>query len=82
MSQHHTCQHRTGDTPAAPRKVLSSPEATSPSRGMTRPAARLRDTKAMASTRPTAAATAELTKLQTMLAKVPAYVDPAAAPAG
>ena len=30
----------------------------------------------------TAAATAELTKLQTMLAKVPAYVDPAAAPAG
>jgi len=30
----------------------------------------------------TAAATAELTKLQTMLAKVPVYVDPAAAPAG
>ncbi|MBD2765759.1 peptidoglycan DD-metalloendopeptidase family protein [Kocuria sp. cx-455] len=30
----------------------------------------------------TDAATAELTKLQTMLAKVPAYVDPAAAPAG
>ena len=29
----------------------------------------------------TAAATAELTKLQTMLAKVPAHVDPAAAPA-
>ncbi len=30
----------------------------------------------------TDAATAELTKLQTMLANVPAYVDPAAAPAG
>lgn len=30
----------------------------------------------------TDAATAELTKLQTMLAQVPAYVDPAAAPAG
>lgn len=30
----------------------------------------------------TAAATAELTKLQTMLAKVPVYVDPAADPAG
>ena len=30
----------------------------------------------------TDAATAELTKLQTMLASVPAYVDPAAAPAG